>query len=136
MLLDHHLHVKRMLEDSGYLGDREKVVVVVPVDGPIPGAALGDVMLKLRRENGKAEVAAGPENAEDLVAIARPIPRHDVVEAAVVKDEVEVPGPEGKVESIPGDEVGRRTCARGELCRLPDGERLDVERNDVVATLR
>lgn len=135
MLLDHHLHVKRILEDSGDLGDREEVVVVVSVDDPIPAAALGDVMLELRRENGKDEVAAGPENAANLAAVARPIARHDVVEAAIVKNDVEVPWPEGKVESIPGDEVSRCTRTGDERRRLPDGERLDVERDDVIAAL-
>src|SRR6185295_14485825 len=117
-------------------GPREEVVVVIPVDQPVPRALLAGMVAELHGEDGQQQVPAGLQHPGDAATVPRPVARDHVVEAAVVEDQVERGVVEAQVQRVAGDI--RRLQPR--LLQVRAGflqrQRLEVEGGDVIALPR
>src|SRR3990172_12961949 len=66
----------------------EEVVVVVPVDQPVAGAALPRVVLEPGAEGGEVQVPARPENGREAGKVPGPIGLLHMVKAAAIQQGV------------------------------------------------
>lgn len=78
----------------------KKPVVVTIVHHPIPFSFFIRMVFEARRKTGKEKVAPRLENRTDVPKIALRIPTADVMETAVIENNVECFRPEGEMENI------------------------------------
>jgi hypothetical protein len=76
-------------EDSGEVSLDEEAVIVAAVDVPVPSPPLARVVFELRAEDREVEVSARLQESQHGVEIGRPVGLPDVVETAIVHQQVE-----------------------------------------------
>src|SRR5579862_125695 len=80
---------------------REKMVIVISVDEPVPRALLAGIMAELHREDRQQQVAPRLQDPGDAPAIPGPVAPQEMVEAPVIQNQVEGTVGEVQMEGIP-----------------------------------
>src|SRR3972149_4980212 len=87
-------------EDPRKVSLAQKVVVVIPVDEPVPAAALARVVLEARAEGGQVKVTAGPQKHREAGQIPGPVGLLHMVVAAAVQHGGKTCLPKGETKGI------------------------------------
>src|SRR3989304_3368869 len=93
-------------EDPHKVSLAKEVVVVIPVDEPVPAAALARVVLEARAEGGHGTEAAGPPKRREAAQVPGPVGLLHMVEAATVEHGVKACLPKGETKGI-GERKGQ-----------------------------
>lgn len=96
--------LESVAEDLLKVGFPEEVVVVVPVDEPVPRPPLPRIVLKAGAKGGQVEGAAVLQKRRDMIKVALPIGLFHMVEEAGVDEDVEAFGLEGGKVGVGKDE--------------------------------
>ena len=109
----------------------EEPVVMAAMDEPVPAPSLAWLMSEPRRETGEQNVAALAEESRELSPVGGIIPLPDVVQAAVIHEDVEGLGLERQPEGIAHHESGPAPARRVQFQGPPDRKRLRVQPDGV-----